>query len=127
MYAILRSCGICSTYPPLTPLYPQHIVDNCPLPTKFYTPVQARPYLNRITVASRAGLSSKARWSPFIENAVAYRLSKADFPRSGVQTPEGAKVVAQGEEETAKAEKERDAPNDIDLRQIHEEGLADDD
>jgi hypothetical protein len=27
---------------------------------------------------------------------------------------------------TAEAQKERDAPNDIDLRQIHEEELADD-
>jgi hypothetical protein len=61
------------------------------------------------------------------EDAVADRLSTAAFPRSGVHTPEGAKVVAQGEEETAEAEKERDAPNYIDLRQIHKEELADDD
>lgn len=60
------------------------------------------------------------------EHAVADRLSTAAFPSSGVHTPEGAKVVAQGEEKTAEAEKERDAPNGIDPHQIHEEELAHD-
>src|SRR5918994_1258635 len=45
---------------------------------------------------------------------------------SGAWTPEGAEVVAQGEEEAAETEEEEDAPEWFDLREIHEKELADD-
>ena len=56
----------------------------------------------------------------------AARLSMTTFLRAGARTPEGAEIVAQSEEEAAEAEEEQDTPDGFDLRQIHEEELADD-
>ncbi len=58
--------------------------------------------------------------------ARAVRLSLTTFFRAGARTPEGAEIVAQSEEEAAEAEEEEDAPDGFDLRQVHEEELADD-